>query len=63
MYIIRCQFEGLDMRFSKYCISGLLWLAQWIRNPRQCRGHGFYPWPRKIPRVLEQQSLQADSSS
>ena len=38
MYIIRCQFEGLDMRFSKYCISGLLWLAQWIRTPLSVQG-------------------------
>ena len=30
MYIIRCQFEGLDTRFKKYSISGLLWFAQWI---------------------------------
>ena len=49
MYIIRCQFEGLDMRFKKYSISGLLWLAQWLIIHLSMQGTWVLPLAQEDP--------------
>ena len=46
----------------KPCGSGTSLVAQWVRIRCQCRGHGFYPWPRKIPHDVEQLSLWATTT-
>ena len=46
----------------KTCGSGTSLVAQWVRIRCQCRGHGFYPWPRKIPHDVEQLSLWATTT-
>ena len=35
--------------------------AQWMRIRLPTWGHGFYPWSRKIPRAMEQESPRAPS--
>ena len=39
--------------------TGTSLVAQWLRIRLPMQGHGFKPWPRKIPHAVEQLSLRA----
>ena len=45
------------------CFHGACLVVQWLRDSAcHCRGHGFDPWPRKIPYVVEQLNPHATTT-
>ena len=56
-FVLPC-YSGGWKKLSKNCIERLHWWLSGKESASQCRRHGFDPWSRTVPRVVEQLSLR-----